>query len=125
MLTISKPLAAGQALRYHREEFSNAETNYFTEDNRIRGEWQGRLAKEWGLTGEVQEEQFARLSQGQHPHTGEQLISHRRSYTYQLENGEQVQTMEHRAGWDFTFSAPNRSSSRLCRFERFFGCPSV
>jgi conjugative relaxase-like TrwC/TraI family protein len=110
MLTISKPLAAGQALRYHREEFSNAETNYFTEDNRIRGEWQGRLAKEWGLTGEVQEEQFARLSQGQHPHTGEQLISHRRSYTYQLENGEQVQTMEHRAGWDFTFSAPKSVS---------------
>lgn len=110
MLTISKPLAAGQALRYHQEEFSNAETNYFTEDNQIRGEWQGHLAKEWGLTGEVQEEQFARLSQGQDPHSGQQLINHRRSYTYELENGEEVKTMEHRAGWDFTFSAPKSVS---------------
>jgi len=110
MLTISKPLAAGQALRYHREEFSNAETNYFTEDKRIRGEWQGKLATEWGLVGEVHEEQFARLSQGQDPHTGEQLVAHRKSYTYELENGEQIKTMEHRAGWDFTFSAPKSVS---------------
>jgi conjugative relaxase-like TrwC/TraI family protein len=110
MLTISRPLAASQALRYHREEFSNAETNYFTEDKRIQGEWQGQLAKEWGLTGEVQEQQFARLSEGQDPHTGEQLIAHRRSYTYELENGDQVKTMEHRAGWDFTFSAPKSVS---------------
>jgi conjugative relaxase-like TrwC/TraI family protein len=99
MLTISKPLAASQALRYHREE-----------DNRIRGEWQGRLAEEWGLNGELQEHQFARLSQGQDPHTGEQLIAHRRSYTYELENGHEVKAMEHRAGWDFTFSAPKSVS---------------
>ncbi len=110
MLTISKPLSAGQALRYHREEFSNAETNYFTEDERIRGEWQGKLATEWGLIGNVREEQFARLSEGQDPQTGEQLIAHRRSYTYELENGDQVKTMEHRAGWDFTFSAPKSVS---------------
>ena len=110
MLTISKPLSAGQALRYHREEFSNAETNYFTEDERIRGEWQGKLAAEWGLIREVREEQFARLSQGQDPHTGEQLIAHRRSHTYELENGDEVKTMEHRAGWDFTFSAPKSVS---------------
>ena len=110
MLTISKPLAAGQALRYHREEFSNAETNYFTEDKRIRGEWQGKLATEWGLVGDVHEEQFARLSHGQNPHTGGQLVAHRKSYTYELENGEQVKTMEHRAGWDFTFSAPKSVS---------------
>ena len=110
MLTISKPLAASQAIRYHREEFSNARTNYFTEENRIRGEWQGQLAREWGLEGDVQEEHFARLSQGQDPHTGKQLVAHRRSYTYESENGEEVKTMEHRAGWDFTFSAPKSVS---------------
>ena len=48
--------------------------------------------------------QFARLSQGQDPHTGEQLIAHRRSHTYELENGDEVKIMKHRAGWDFTFS---------------------
>lgn len=110
MLTISKPLAAGQALRYHREEFANAKANYFTEDDRIHGEWQGRLAEAWSLVGDVHEEQFARLSQGQDPHTGVQLVAHRRSYSYQLENGNDVTSMEHRAGWDFTFSAPKSAS---------------
>ena len=110
MLTISKPLAAGQAIRYHREEFSNAETNYFTEDRRILGEWQGNLASEWGLKGSVEQEQFARLSQGQDPHSGEQLIHHRRSFSYETDNGDEVKTMEHRAGWDFTFSAPKSVS---------------
>ena len=53
MLTISKPLSAGQAQTYHKEEFANAEENYYSEGDRIRGEWHGRLAQEWGLHGEV------------------------------------------------------------------------
>jgi len=40
----------------------------------VRGEWQGQLAARYGLRGEVNEEQFARLSEGQHPATGEALI---------------------------------------------------
>jgi hypothetical protein len=28
MLTISKPLSAGQAQTYHKEEFANAQENY-------------------------------------------------------------------------------------------------
>jgi hypothetical protein len=42
MLTISKPLSAGQAETYHKEEFANAEENYYSEGDRIRGEWQVR-----------------------------------------------------------------------------------
>ena len=30
MLTISKPLSAGQAQAYHKEEFANAQENYYT-----------------------------------------------------------------------------------------------
>ena len=30
MLTISKPLSAGQARTYHQEEFGNARENYYT-----------------------------------------------------------------------------------------------
>ena len=59
MLTISKPLSAGQAQTYHKEEFANAKENYYSEGDRIRGEWHGKLAQEWGLHGEVQEEHFA------------------------------------------------------------------
>ena len=73
MLTISKPLSAGQARRYHAEEFQNARDNYYTERDVIRGVWQGQLAERWGLAGNVREDQFERLAEGQHPITGEQL----------------------------------------------------
>jgi conjugative relaxase-like TrwC/TraI family protein len=110
MLTISKPLSAGQAQTYHKEEFANAEENYYSEGDRIRGEWDGRLAQEWGLRGEVQEEHFQRLANGQHPLTGEQLVRHQTAREYLNARGETVSTMEHRAAWDATFSAPKSVS---------------
>jgi conjugative relaxase-like TrwC/TraI family protein len=110
MLTISKPLSAGQARSYHQEEFSNAQENYYSEGDRIRGEWHGKLAEKWGLRGGVQEEQFRRLSDGQHPVSGEQLVRHQTAREYVGEQGKTVKTMEHRAGWDATFSAPKSVS---------------
>jgi conjugative relaxase-like TrwC/TraI family protein len=110
MVTISRPLSASQAQAYHRSEFTSAEQNYYTQSNQVRGEWQGKLAAQWGLTGEVTEEQFARLANGQHPETGEQLVRHRDSFEYENERGESVKTMEHRSGWDATFSAPKSVS---------------
>ena len=110
MLTISKPLSAGQAQTYHKEEFANAQENYYSEGDRIRGEWHGRLAQEWGLRGEVQEEHFQRLANGQHPLTAEQLVRHQTAREYVNARGETVSTMEHRAAWDATFSAPKSVS---------------
>ena len=110
MLTISKPLSAGQAQTYHKEEFANAEENYYSEGDRIRGEWHGKLAKEWGLEGEVREEHFGRLAHGRHPLTGEQLVRHQTAREYVNGRGETVSTMEHRAAWDATFSAPKSVS---------------
>jgi len=110
MLTISKPLSAGQARAYHAEEFGNARDNYYTEGERIAGEWHGKLAEQWGLRGEVREENFQRLSEGQHPITGEQLVRYQTPREYTNEHGEKIKTMEHRAGWDATFSAPKSVS---------------
>jgi conjugative relaxase-like TrwC/TraI family protein len=110
MLTISKPLSAGQAQTYHKEEFANAEENYYSEGDRIRGEWHGKLAQEWGLHGEVQEEHFQRLANGQHPLTEDQLVRHQTAREYVNARGETVSTMEHRAAWDATFSAPKSVS---------------
>ncbi|HEV2222505.1 MAG TPA: MobF family relaxase [Candidatus Acidoferrales bacterium] len=109
MLTISNPLSASQAQAYHVEEFSNARENYYTE-GQVRGEWHGKLAAEWDLKGEVSEEQFQRLSEGQHPITWEQLVRHQATREYLNERGEKVKTMQHRAGWDATFSAPKSVS---------------
>src|SRR3954452_4240406 len=105
MLTISKPLSAGQAQTYHQKEFTSKEQNYWSQRGVIVGEWQGRLAAQLGLAGAVSAEEFGKLSQGQHPETGEQLVRQRASYKYQDAVGKTVKTMEHRAGWDATFSA--------------------
>jgi conjugative relaxase-like TrwC/TraI family protein len=110
MLTISNPLSAAQAESYHKQEFANAESNYYSEGDRIIGEWHGKLANQWGLRTEVKGEQFSRLANGQHPATGEQLVRHKTAREYLNEKGETIRTMEHRAGWDATFSAPKSVS---------------
>jgi conjugative relaxase-like TrwC/TraI family protein len=110
MLTISKPLSAGQARRYHAEEFQNARENYYTESDQIRGMWHGQLGARWGLVGNVREDQFERLAEGHHPITGEQLVRHQTAHETKNGRGGTVTTMEHRAGWDATFSAPKSVS---------------
>ena len=110
MLTISKPLSAGQAQTYHAKEFTSKEQNYWSQKDEIRGEWQGQLAGRFGLAGAVSSADFARLSQGQHPETGDQLVRQRASYEYERADGKAIKTMEHRAGWDATFSAPKSVS---------------
>jgi conjugative relaxase-like TrwC/TraI family protein len=110
MLTISKPLSASQAQAYHSKEFTSAEQAYYTQTGEIRGEWHGKLAEEWGLHHAVTDEQFQRLSEGQHPITGRQLVRYQTPREYTNEHGERIRTMEHRAGWDATFSAPKTVS---------------
>jgi conjugative relaxase-like TrwC/TraI family protein len=95
MLTISKPLSAGQARSYHEKEFANSEQNYYSQRDTVQGEWTGELAVEWDLTGAV---------------GGEQIVQLRFSQARTNEHGETVTTAEHRAGWDATFSAPKSIS---------------
>src|ERR1700721_3326774 len=106
MLTISKPLSAGQAQSYHAKEFTAREQNYWSERGVIAGEWQGRLAPQFGLAGAVSAGDFAKLSQGQHPVTGEQLVRQRASYQYKDADGKTEKTMNTRAGGGRTFPPP-------------------
>jgi conjugative relaxase-like TrwC/TraI family protein len=110
MLTISKPLSAGQARTYHAREFASEQQNYWSRDRHGHSEWQGKLAVQWGLDGAVGSQQFARLSEGQHPETEAQLVRHQVSKTYEGKYGREVTSVEHRAGWDATFSAPKSVS---------------
>jgi len=110
MLTISKPLSTGQAHSYHERDFANSEQNYYSESNRVNGEWHGNLAGDWGLSESVSGQQFYRLAEGQHPVTGEQLVQHRIATEYQDRQGKTVKSSDHRAGWDATFSAPKSVS---------------
>ena len=76
MLTISKSLSAGQARTYHEREFTSEKQNYWSQGQQGYNEWQGRLAQEWGLRGNVGAEEFARLSEGRHPESDMQLVRH-------------------------------------------------
>jgi conjugative relaxase-like TrwC/TraI family protein len=110
MLTISSAISAGQAQTYHAKEFTAKEQSYWSQKQTVEGEWQGKLAEQFGLVGGVGPQEFARLSQGQHPSTSEQLVQHRAVHQYKNEHGKAVTSMEHRAGWDATFSAPKSVS---------------
>src|SRR5580704_18369261 len=102
MLTFSKPLSASQAQNYHRKEFTSREQSYWSEQGEVAGEWHGKLKDRFHLVGKVSDTHFSRLSQGQDPNTGEQLVRQRASYVYHDQEGNRVRTMEHRAGWDAT-----------------------
>src|ERR1700688_3356082 len=121
MLTISKPLSASQAQTYHVREFAAQEQNYWSRDLQGHSEWQGKLAEPWGLQGGVGSEHFARLSEGQHPHTEEQLVRHQVARTYEGKLGREVTSTEHRAGW--TPHSRRRSRYRLRRsWAAMIGC---
>ena len=110
MLTISKALSAGQAQTYHSREFASEQQNYWSRERQVYGEWRGALAEEWSLHGSVKAEHFARLSEGLHPESGAQLVRHQPAKTYENEYGKEITSVEHRAGWDATFSAPKSVS---------------
>jgi conjugative relaxase-like TrwC/TraI family protein len=110
MLTISKPLSSGQAQSYHKLEFTAATQSYYKQGGVIEGHWQGRLIKTFGLAGPVSAAEFARLSEGKHPVTEEQIVRQRAALEYTNADGKTINAVEHRAGWDATFSAPKSVS---------------
>ena len=110
MLTLAGPLSAAQAQDYYKQDFTNAQENYYSEAGEVKGRWCGRLAEEWNLKGEVTSEQYDRLVMGQHPLTGEQLIKSVKTREIIDEYGNKTITSTHRAAWDATISAPKSVS---------------
>ena len=101
MITIAK-LDTGTAQSYYKTDFSAGFQSLLLAGVKPckdagRENWQAEL----GLNGGVTDEQYERLTNGQHPHTAEQLIKHR---------SETDISMAHVAAWDFTFR-PGKSIS--------------
>ena len=110
MVQISKALSASKLQDYHKREFTSPDQNYWSQGQQVQGQWQGQLAEKFGLSGAVGAEEFQRLSEGQHPCTAEQLVMHRQSFEYANADGKTVNSVQHRAGWDATFSPPKSVS---------------
>jgi len=97
VLVMSKgALSAAQAETYYAEKYGH--DDYYSEDQRVIGEWFGKGTATLGLSGEVAYEDFRAILRGQHPLDGEVLVRNA--------NGRH----ERRAGWDATFNAPKSVS---------------
>ena len=97
MLVMSKgALTAAQAETYYEEKYS--QDDYYTEKQRVVGQWFGHGAKELGLSGEVATEDFRSVLRGLNPASGEVLVHKANGYD------------DRRAGWDATFNAPKSIS---------------
>jgi conjugative relaxase-like TrwC/TraI family protein len=110
MLTISKAINSAQAQTYHKLEYTSDAQSYYKQEDTVKGEWQGKLAASFGLSGEVAPLEFSRLTEGKHPQTEEQMVQHRDGKEYTNPDGSVTKPVEHRAGWDATFSAPKSVS---------------
>ena len=110
MLTISKAISSAQAQTYHKLEYTSDAQSYYKQEDTVKGEWQGKLAASLGLSGEVAPLEFSRLTEGVHPQTEAQMVRHREGQEYTNADGSVTKPVEHRAGWDATFSAPKSVS---------------
>jgi conjugative relaxase-like TrwC/TraI family protein len=110
MLYISPPLNAKQVATYHAKEYSSAADNYYSADAEIKGQWVGRLAAGFGMSGDVNDTEFLKLAEGKHPKTEQQLIRIQASGSYTNDVGKEINPVLHRAGWDAMFGAPKSVS---------------
>jgi len=97
MLVMSKDaLTAAQAETYYEEKYS--QDDYYTEKQRVVGQWFGHGAEDLGLSGAFASEDFRSILRGLNPASGEVLIHKANGYD------------DRRAGWDATFNAPKSVS---------------
>ena len=82
-------------------------SDYYDEQRKVQGEWQGRGAELLGLRGEVTREQFEAIREGLHPETGE-FLRPRHSADRMGEDG--AEQSKARSLYDLTFSAPKSVS---------------
>jgi conjugative relaxase-like TrwC/TraI family protein len=99
-----------QKLQGYHKLFTSEIQNYYKQGNAVQGEWQGELAAKYGLAGPVGATEFARLSEGQHPVTQEQLVQHRTPQQQVAADGTVTNAVAHRAGWDGQIAPPKSVS---------------
>ncbi len=73
MLNIGK-LGPGAA-EYYIGEVATAAEDYYTGRGEAKGRWVGSLRETLGLSGEVDPEDLRRVLNGEHPQSGERLVS--------------------------------------------------
>lgn len=101
MLRITVNTSSAGATRYYSEGLSRQD--YYSEKGEIIGNWGGKVAEKFGLSGQVSKDEFEALCYNAHPTTGEQL-------TARNVDGRRV-------GYDFTFDVPKSVSIAYTQTE--------
>ena len=94
MLSVKSLGAADSGIASYYEHLGA--DDYYADGGEPPGEWHGRLSGALGLSENVRPGQLQRLFEGYDPESGEALASN--------------SGMQHKAGWDCTFSAPKSVS---------------
>ncbi len=85
--------------------------DYYTEANRVSGEWIGEGATALGLHGTVDQKTFVALCDNLHPQTGERLTLRKKTTRQErTHDGEERTVANRRVFYDFTFSPPKSVS---------------
>lgn len=104
MLRPKPQLNLHNAREYFREHLCVGD--YYSEGQKVTGEWLGEGAKQLGLSGPVAEKDFMALCEGRHPQTGTRLTQ--RLNTTRREGGKLA--ANRRIFHDFTISPPKSVS---------------
>jgi conjugative relaxase-like TrwC/TraI family protein len=80
--------------------------DYYTESERVRGEWLGIGAASLGLSGVVEQEHFVALCENRNPQTGERLTVRQKTTRH---DGDR-EVANRRVFYDFTLSPPKSVS---------------
>jgi conjugative relaxase-like TrwC/TraI family protein len=109
MLATKAQFSLADAKRYFREHLSVGD--YYAEGQHVPGQWFGQAAADLGLVGATKADEFARLCDNLHPHTGEPLTLRHNTTRIQMDaHGVERQAANRRIFYDFTFSPPKSVS---------------
>jgi len=106
VLTIKTQCNLSNAEEYFEEHLQIGD--YYSQENRVLGEWFGAGAERLGLTGVVQEAAFLKLCRNEHPE-GDGTLTQRLKTT-RWDEARMAEVANRRVFYDFTFSPPKSVS---------------
>ncbi len=99
----------GNAEKYFQEHLQHGD--YYSQENRVLGQWIGAGAQQLGLSGTVRQDDFLKLCHNENPRTGRLLTQRLKTTRQEIGNdGQSRQVANRRIFYDFTFSPPKSVS---------------
>lgn len=109
MLSVKTQCNLGNAEKYFQEHLQHGD--YYSQDNRVLGQWVGADAQRLGLSGTVRQDDFLMLCHNENPKTGGLLTQRLKTTRQEIGNdGQAHRVANRRIFYDFTFSPPKSVS---------------